>query len=454
MRFYIILGKLLRALARLRGGGSALPGMVIEKLCPDFLSKMLLQLPLGVAVITGTNGKTTTTRIASALLESQNLRVFTNPTGSNFTRGVISAILEKADCKGNLPYDIAILELDEAYAVHFANKVQPEYSLHLNVMRDQLDRFGEIDNTQRMLYSLAERTTKKIVLNSEDYRIMKSTDAAKQEVDVSYFSLAPELKALFPTDDELYDDTLTKQSVISQNTQIQSKTRNNSQKLSKTLTVNATTLLSFTDSSATYLLNGESIDVKLKVRGLYNIYNVAAALQLVNAILDGDFDKNSLISALENVTPAFGRGEKITLNNGAELELVLVKNPSGFRLALESFENSNADDKTQVMIAISDEYADGRDMSWLWDVDFTPLHNENTTVSLVSGTRAYDMALRLMYDLITPTWINDDIKSALSTFTSDAQNAPINRIYCTYTAMLKIRSELAKVTEIQESGLK
>ena len=132
-------------------GGSAFPGKVVERVDPGFLRRTLAQLPLGVVLVSGTNGKTTTTRMVSMMLESLGLRVFTNPTGSNFTRGVVSALLQEVSAGGALDADIAVLELDEAYAVHFVEQVRPDYALLLNVMRDQLDRFGEIDNTARLL---------------------------------------------------------------------------------------------------------------------------------------------------------------------------------------------------------------------------------------------------------------------------------------------------------------
>jgi UDP-N-acetylmuramoylalanine-D-glutamate ligase len=170
--FVIILGKAVRYGARLRGGGSALPGLFVEKIRPDFIKHTLAQLPRGVVVISGTNGKTTTTKMVVALLEAHGLKVFTNRTGSNFSRGVAAALLGDIDLKGNLDADIAVLELDEAHAVKFVQSVPPRYSLLLNVMRDQLDRFGEIDATAKMLEKIAIATTDTVVLNREDRRVL------------------------------------------------------------------------------------------------------------------------------------------------------------------------------------------------------------------------------------------------------------------------------------------
>src|SRR6266536_2163493 len=123
--YVTLLGKAVRYVARMRGGGSALPGLFVEKIDPDFIKRTLSQLPRGIVVVSGTNGKTTTTKIVVELLESQGLKVFTNRTGSNFTRGVAAALLGEVDTSGRLDADIAVLELDEAHAVHFVRAIPP-----------------------------------------------------------------------------------------------------------------------------------------------------------------------------------------------------------------------------------------------------------------------------------------------------------------------------------------
>ena len=195
-----LIGKAVRAASRLaHGGGSAFPGKIVERIDPQFLARTLQQLPLGVVLVSGTNGKTTTTRMVASMLESLGLKVFTNPTGSNFTRGVVSSLLAEVSLGGKLDADIAVLELDEAYAVHFVKQVQPDYCLLLNVMRDQLDRFGEIDNTARLLSKAAEATTGTVVLNREDPRIARLADVAHTEdgVEVRYFGLDGSLRSFF-----------------------------------------------------------------------------------------------------------------------------------------------------------------------------------------------------------------------------------------------------------------
>lgn len=537
------IGKLVRKAARLtRHGGSAFPGKVVERIDPGFLARTLAQLPLGVVLVSGTNGKTTTTRMVASMLSELGLRVFTNPTGSNFTRGVVSALLEQVTLGGRLDADIAVLELDEAYAVHFVRQVKPRYALLLNVMRDQLDRFGEIDNTARLLGHVAEATTGTVVLNREDPRIARLAELVREPgADVRYFGLSDDLRAFFPSDDDMAttvavegaatadaSDPLSPlrgqlplpggaktaplegdESTIAdapsslaappdRGSCPRSGLRGSIPGSSGTQLPADVTLTRVGDHEADFLIAGESEPRTTTVRleGVYNLYNAAAALAVVRAVQadaerfgiltvcggiggpreenprertfaglrsaiehDGDlFERvqlvreariETLLAAVSHVTPAFGRGEVIDVN-GQPTELLLVKNPMGFRLSLASFP-PNAD--TDTMIVINDEYADGRDMSWLWDVDFTSLRE--TGVKQVSGVRAWDMALRLEYDQVPVGAVDTDIDAALAAFVRPDPARPGRRkhIYCTYTAMLKVRAALARIADVADAGV-
>lgn len=415
--FSVLLGKSVKKIAALRGGGSALPGLFVEKINPSFIKNTLAQLPQGVVVVSGTNGKTTTTKMVVELLESQGLKVFTNRTGSNFTRGIAAALLSEIDIRGKLDTDIAVLELDEAHAIHFVRAVKPRYSLLLNVMRDQLDRFGEIDTTAKLLQTVAEATEETVVLNREDPRLL-AVGSSIESNKVAYFGLSDNMRSEFPSDDDMRSDKLS--NITDRPPAI-------------------ATLDDLTEDSAVFDINGSKHETTLKLDGIYNTFNAAAAIATVSAILKDELNINSLVARLATVTPAFGRGEILTINN-QPCELVLVKNPSGFRLGLKSFKP----DDYSTMIAINDNYADGRDMSWLWDVDFDSLKHEG--VSMVSGIRAYDMALRLQYEEVEIGEVIPSLKQALESF---LQSDKPKRIYCSYTAMLALRRELGKITEVE-----
>lgn len=479
-----LIGKAVRAASRLaHGGGSAFPGKIVERIDPQFLARTLQQLPLGVVLVSGTNGKTTTTRMVASMLESLGLKVFTNPTGSNFTRGVVSSLLAEVSLGGKLDADIAVLELDEAYAVHFVKQVQPDYCLLLNVMRDQLDRFGEIDNTARLLSKAAEATTGTVVLNREDPRIARLADVAHTEdgVEVRYFGLDESLRRFFPSDDDMCTtvDTASSANIEIDDAAVIAKTGENAEKsedaaIAEQLPADVT-LLAVGDHRASFGIDGETYETGVRLEGVYNLYNAAAALAVVRAVVADaqamflPFEQNvtdellrqvgisqrmidfahsttqAMIDAAAEVTPAFGRGEVIDVN-GSPVELLLVKNPMGFRLSLASFTSEGCD----TMIAINDEYADGRDMSWLWDVDFSSLRD--TGVAMVSGVRAWDMALRLEYDQVPVNSVNTELEEAVSTFVNANPGTP-KHIYCTYTAMLKTRAALGKIAEVADAGV-
>lgn len=414
------LGKVVRHISRLRGGsGSALPGLIIEKIDPQFAKRTLESLPHGVVIVTGTNGKTTTTKIVCSLLESAGLKVFTNKTGSNFTRGVIAALLADVNHNGILDADIAVVELDEAYAAQFVKTIRPRYSLLLNVMRDQLDRFGEIDHTARLLQVVAEATTDTVVMNNDDPLIRTIADVLPKSTQTVFYGISPALQDMFPSDQQLYGSKNVK--------------------AKKSVHTNSVTLQKVEKNIAWFSFDTTIPQkVALKLQGVYNMQNAAGALALVRAVSAGTPPKE-LLKGLETVRPAFGRGEAIEVD-GHPLEIVLVKNPAGFRLALQSYSHTNV----STMIAINDNYADGRDMSWLWDVDFTSLKSVHT----VSGIRAYDMALRLQYDDITIEKVDTSLSSALTQFID--WGPAKKRIFCTYTAMMTLRKLLAKRYNLED----
>ena len=410
-----IIGKSVKKVAQLRGGGSALPGLVVEKIDPDFIRRTLEDLPQGVVIISGTNGKTTTTKIVVELLESVGMKVFTNRTGSNFSRGVAAALLNEVDIHGKLDADIAVLELDEAWAVKFVKMVQPRFSLLLNVMRDQLDRFGEIDTTAKLLEKIAAATIDTVVLNRDDPRIFAISKKIRAKS--VFFGTTSELLQLMPTDDTLKSGSA----------------RANSR-------VIADVLLSKIDGQrAVFRISDKNALINTQLTGVYNLLNAAAAIALARQIA-GNEVTGALLLALKNIQPAFGRGETIMLH-GVPIELILVKNPSGFRLALLSFARSQA----AMMVAINDNYADGRDMSWLWDVDFSKIK----AVSTVSGIRAYDMALRLQYDEVPVEKVEPNLAKALDYFIDNNPDEP-KQIFCSYTAMTTLRKLLSDKTEVEK----
>ncbi|MGE9808245.1 DUF1727 domain-containing protein [Janibacter sp. G1551] len=426
----VLAGKAARTAARLRGGGSAMPGLVAERVDPGFLAHALADVRDGIVVVTGTNGKTTTTKMLVAILRAHGRRVFTNPTGSNFTRGVISSMLGELPLRGRLRADMAVLELDEAHALKFAAAVAPTHALLLNVARDQLDRFAEIDHTARLLASLAAATTDGVVLNVDDSFVNRIAADLADGVEVRWFgldqSIADRLPELQEADVRDLGDTPVP------------------------VTGERDGFLRPVDDRELEILFGREGEggrvgpLALRQRGLAAMINATAATTTARMLLGDTFSPDMAAAALATVQPPFGRGEVIDAD-GRPLELVLVKNPAGFTVALGTYGAS----PVATMIAINDDYADGRDVSWLYDVSFDSLRERG--VALTSGVRAYDMALRLQYDDVAVDAIEPGLDAALTRFLDETRGEPA-RIFCTYTAMMALRRTLAARYDLPEIG--
>ena len=432
----VVAGKAARAASRLRGGGSALPGLVAERVDPGFLAHALADVPGGIVVVTGTNGKTTTTKMLVAVLRAHGRTVFTNPTGSNFTRGVISSMLGELPLRGRLTADMAVLELDEAHALKFAAAVRPTHALLLNVARDQLDRFAEIDHTAKLLASLAEQATTGVVLNLDDSFVSRIRDRVGEGVAVRYFgvdaSIADRLPELQEQDVRFEDDFVPPVAGPEDG------------------------LLKPSDERTFEVLFGDGGGgdggagsgtvgpLELQQRGLAAMINATAATATARMLLGDAFDPAAAATALRAVTPPFGRGE-VVMVDGQPLELVLVKNPAGFTVALGTYGST----PVATMIAINDNYADGRDVSWLYDVSFDSLRERGVTTT--SGVRGYDMALRLQYDDVPVAGVQPDLDQALDDFLAEHPDEP-KRIFCTYTAMMALRRTLAARYDLPDIG--
>ncbi|CED89900.1 Mur ligase family protein [Actinomyces succiniciruminis] len=473
-RLTVALGRTARTLARLRGGGSggtAFPGLVMERTDPDFLARTLDRLPHGVVLVSGTNGKTTTTKMVVQLLRDQGLKVFTNRTGSNFVRGVLAALLTEVDAAGHLDADVAVLELDEAHAVHFVRSVKPRAALMLNVMRDQLDRFGEIDYTASLLRQAALATRDVVVVNADDPRLNGERFLGGLAARTAAFGVGPALRSVFLSDDDLRTEQADAGGAPGA---LADDAVESTADADSPCPAPRVRLVALAGNEATIEVDGTAHRVAFAIPGIHNVLNACAALTLVLEVLGNRADLPRLLATLSEIRPAFGRGEVITLD-GRPVQLSLVKNPAGFRMSLMSAPTAQADATSRtdtvdagsapsttaapaagrgrpdelIMIAINDEYADGRDMSWLWDVDFTSL--KRAGVAVVTGVRAWDMALRLRYDEVPVGVVEPDLEAGLDALRARAaaEDRPM-RVYTTYTAMLALRARLGRLTEVEE----
>ena len=401
----VITGKLALAALRLLGrSGNALPGLIVERAFPRYLTKALSKLPHGVIVVTGTNGKTTTTKMLATIL-SERFAVLTNDTGSNFVRGTIGALVDAASWGGRVDADIAVFELDEAHAVKFVEQHRPDHVVLLNVSRDQLDRFGEIDYTASLLAKVGAAATASVTINADDERL--AALAAAMPAPVQWFALSEPMQQLFPTDEELYGQVNT-----------------------QPVRPDAAAVLIDYDavSGATTIdFGGDARTVTLQTSGAHNAQNATAAAAVARLV---GLSVDEVCAGLGRVEPAFGRGQAYRIA-GRDVRMHLVKNPAGFRQSLQA---GLAEQPDRATIIINDADADGRDMSWLWDVPFTSLIEAGIPVT-TGGVRAADMAVRLKYEGLEVESDRAELASVVDDAIAKTPAGGRLAVFASYTAM-------------------
>jgi UDP-N-acetylmuramyl tripeptide synthase len=403
--FAVLLGRLVGGLSRLFGrGGSALPGLVAEKADPRLAEKVLGDTL--VVLVTGTNGKTTTTKMVVSILERAGRRVVTNSTGSNLERGVASALLQASSLRGRLAVDVAVFEVDEAAVRSLAPRLKPAALVVTNLARDQLDRYGELQTTASHVATAATHA-RHLVLNADDPLVAGAAGGRP----VSWFGGADPVRDRMPDDRSLYGDPAADPERPAPDALVVGSSPNGDGQV------------------ATIWVGGAERVVRLQVPGVFNAYNAAAAL-LVSGLLG--IDAADAIRSLEATPPAFGRGQVLEYR-GRRVKILLVKNPASLNQAIRLLES--VAEPSAVLVAINDEHADGRDVSWLWDAEIERLSGSPHRFG-AGGVRAADMALRFKY-AGTAAWSEDGFREALDRLAAHAAEGETVYLVPTYTAMLR-----------------
>jgi UDP-N-acetylmuramyl tripeptide synthase len=422
----IWLGKLILLLSRLRGGaGSALPGLVIEKLYPNFISKMVKQLD-DIVLVTGTNGKTTTTKMLQHILVDGSCEPITNRSGSNMSRGVASALIENSSWRGRLDAKRGLFEVDEAYVADVAKKTQPSTMVVLNLLRDQLDRYGELDRTAELI-GAGFPFIKNLVLNGDD-PLVKGLVRFASNNNVLFFGAVAGLKKMVPHDENIHKHSESSASVLEGEFKPNALLLKAAAKEEK--------------QEIEVLLKNHKYRFSITLAGIFNAYNAIAAFLTASLLA---INPKIASKRLSEVTSAFGRGELVEIN-GKKLRLLLVKNPAGYNQIIKTFLVSKR--KLNILLALNDNFADGRDVSWVWDVDFEPLNNMEHQIT-TSGIRSYDLTVRLKY-ADTESQPIPNLQMALGEILKSLSADEIGYIIPTYTAMLELRAILAKQTTLEE----
>ena len=404
--------------------GTALIGLIVLKFDKNFLKQSSKYIDR-IITVTGTNGKTTTSGLISHILEKNNYKVLSNTEGANMVTGIANAFAVKLNPFRNS--DFAVLESDEAYLTKLYDELNADYLVVTNLFRDQLDRYGELNTTAKKIQNAIDKNPNlKLILNADDP--MVATLNSKNENiyyginKIEYCFDEPESKS---PKDLINCPVCKKELEYSERFYAQEGHYYCSCGYKRpNCKYNADVLIYENYSLINLSVNDKIYEIKTKLTGLYNAYNVLASVVLCFELGITDFQ-----NTLDDYIPEFGRNE-IRNINGKEVLIQLIKNPTGASEVLRTI-NSESD----VLIAINDDYADGRDVSWLWDSDFEELQKCGKNI-IVTGKRAKDMAVRLKYAEVKNFTVILDIDKAIKYITQKADDKVT--ILTTYTALLHI----------------
>lgn len=441
--------KLSRFVIRLLGrGGTNLPGKIALKLCPDLLG--YLAKDVTTIIVTGTNGKTTTSRMIEQALTDSGISFFTNKSGANLLSGVTAEFAIHSSAAGKCRYPFALIESDEAAFKAISRYVDAKAVVVTNVFRDQLDRYGEVTHTlNNIKIGIASSPNAVLCLNADDSLCRSITDEASNpvifygvdtpiyETPVTEISDAPyclHCKCEYVYDYVTYghlggyhcpgcgygrpEPAVSVPRVLSSDTE---------------------------QSEIELSVDGVRYTATVNLPGAYNIYNACATVALGKALA---LDTDTVIASLSHFSCGFGRMEKFDVE-GTSMRMILVKNPAGCNQVLNFV--TAVTEPSVFVVCLNDKVQDGTDISWIWDVDFERVAGmgDNLSCVLVSGTRAEDMALRFLYAGVPEKKIrvHKDYDELLSVCTG--QSCPVY-IMPTYTAMLELREKLSRTYGFKE----
>jgi UDP-N-acetylmuramyl tripeptide synthase len=423
------------------GGGTVIPGHVAARLYPAVLAELARQLPRGSIVVSGTNGKTTTARMLAAVAAAADIPVVHNRAGANLPSGMLAALLADAGVNGRPQGALGIFEVDEAHVPAAVAATRPRVLLLTNLFRDQLDRYGEIDLiATRWRETVQRMEVQTLTANVDDPLLAHLMIAAPGRIlGFGVEDPTPGRETLTHEADRRLCPACGGPLVYSRaffsHLGHYACSACGWQRPRPSLRVTRVEEEQSAGTRATLEYEQEVATVRIPLPGLHNVYNAAAAVAGALAI---GVPFAQATAGVERVEGAFGRYQRVEVESGS-LTLILVKNPVGFTQALRSLPR----DATEVVIAINDLFADGTDVSWLWDVDFDVLRERQLPVTC-SGLRAHDMALRLKYADHAEAEIGPDLDRVLEASLARARNGARVACFLTYTATMDVQRLLAR----------
>lgn len=437
VRFYtaLVLARLTYLAIKLlhRSSGTSFVGMMTLKVCPDFLAYCRKYIKNNAITISGTNGKTTTSGLVAHIFEENQNSIIHNVKGANMLTGIANVFA--LNIKPFKRFDYAVIESDEAYLTKLYDYFKADYLLVTNLFRDQLDRYGELSTTASFIQNAIDKNKElKLILNADD-PLVTNFGKGKNAIyygfeEVEFCSEIHNATSNAPT--EVFNCICGEPLQYNKQFFAQEGHYYCAKCGFKRPEPNYKGYVKiYSDYSELKIRhNDKDFEFKINLVGLYNAYNVLGA---VACAMENGIDYQTIKKAVSTYKSIFGRAERRIIN-GHKTLIQLIKNPTGASEVLKTVDLSS-----NIVIAINDNYADGRDISWLWDSDFEQLKNAQKLV-ITSGIRAKDMATRLKYAGIPQEKIivEEDIKSAIALAAKSDNIEERITILPSYTALLKI----------------
>lgn len=418
-------GKLALALS---SKSTSAPGLLALKLAPNLLKELFsnLQSPI---FITGTNGKSSSAGFLASILEKAQQNFIHNKSGANLPSGLLTALLKEKNLNNKRP----LLEIDEAVLRKITSFAPAKLILITNFFRDQLDRFGEMEQTIGLVQEGLRFTENGLLINNADDPNTCHLQAQK----TIYYGILPQAQfvnaAIFAPElascPNCNFDLKYKMQWLGQLGDFYCP-QCSYEKPKPQIFISELNMNPSSSEVVLHFATHQSMKIKIPLPGLFNIYNALGAAAAAYSL---QMPLNAIKAGLETYKPLFGRSQQINYR-GKSLKIFLIKNPIG---ASEILRLIHSDEKAKVLIAINDNYADGRDVSWLWDAHFEYLANNKSSV-YVSGKRGSDMAIRLKYANVSQIKYYKNLNRAIDEFVENAKENENLYIIPTYTALLHL----------------
>lgn len=419
-------------LLSLFGRGGSLPGSIALRLDKDFIKRF--KMPEIVILVTGTNGKTTTSNLIAESLRASGLKVINNHRGDNLNVGIATLLATNADANYVIHADAVVIEVDELTLYRQFDHLHPSHLVVTNFFRDQLDRAGEMETIIRKIMAVTKDFTGTLILNGDDPNVLRLKDNA-EKAKTLLFSVGKNEESLLETNEasegkfcprcgnRLHYDYYQYSHIGRFNCP-----KDHYGEIAPDIFVEKVD-----KEKGTFIVN--NTEFHSFINALYAIYNCASVLCVMKSL---NLDLSNADKVFRTYSLKEGRNEEFNLNKPCIINL--IKNPTGANEVMKEI-NSHEEDK-MICIFLNDNDQDGHDISWIWDAHFERLNQKNIREIVCSGLRAYDMALRLKYEgLEDKIKVIEDSVKAVHYLNEANMNS---YIMCTYTALHATRAILRK----------